>query len=456
MRKTSILIIDDEPLIRSSLTGLLSDMGYEADAAESGRKGVEEYNRQKRDIVLLDVMLPDTSGVDVLKEILILDSDAKVIMMSGQADIATAVTAISTGALNFLEKPLNPDQLVISIEDTVKRIRLERKVSSLEEIVDSEYRIVGNSAPIKSLLEIIKRTGQSEAKVLIFGENGSGKELVARAIHKESSRRDGPFISLNCAAVPENLVESELFGYEKGAFTGAVKQKKGRMEEADGGTLFLDEVGDMNLITQAKLLRVLETNEAVRVGGTKSFSFDVRIIAATNKNLEKEISKNNFREDLFYRLNVVPVTVPALRERREDIPVLAEYFLQKIIQKSGKGMMELDKSATDVLSRYSWPGNVRELKNLIERIVILSDDKIIGEETVRRVLPEIQSTGTSEHVRKFRFEQDKPLREIVGNFEREIIEQAFNKCNGNISQLAKMLKTDRANLYRKLRNYGIK
>ena len=291
---------------------------------------------------------------------------------------------------------------------------------------------------------------------MIFGENGSGKELVARAIHKESSRRDGPFISLNCAAVPENLVESELFGYEKGAFTGAVKQKKGRMEEADGGTLFLDEVRDMNIITQAKLLRVLETNEAVRVGGTKSFSFDVRIIAATNKNLEKEISENNFREDLFYRLNVVPVTVPALRERREDIPVLAEYFLQKIIQKSGKGMMELDKSATDILSRYSWPGNVRELKNLIERIVILSDDKIIGEETVRRVLPEIQSTGTSEHVRKFRFEQDKPLREIVGNFEREIIEQAFNKCNGNVSQLAKMLKTDRANLYRKLRNYGIK
>ncbi len=456
MRKTSILIIDDEPLIRSSLTGLLSDMGYEAHAAEDGRRGVEAYSHRKRDIVLLDVMLPDVSGVDVLKEILALDPDAKVIMMSGQADIVTAVKAIRTGALNFLEKPLNPDQLIISIEDTVDRIRLEKKVSALEEIIDSEYRIVGNSQSIKFLKSIIKKTALSDARVLIFGENGTGKELVARALHKESSRRDAPFVSLNCAAIPENLVESELFGYEKGAFTGAVKQKRGRIEEADGGTLFLDEVGDMGLLTQAKLLRVLETNEAVRVGGTKSYSFDVRIIAATNKNLEKEISEGHFREDLFYRLNVVPINVPALRQRREDIPILADYFLQKILQKSGKGMMKLDKSAMNLLSGYSWPGNVRELKNLIERIVIFCDDKIIGEEAIRQVLPNTESSGTSERIPKFSLEADKPLREIVNDFERGIIEQAFYKCNGNISQLSKMLKTDRANLYRKLRSYGIK
>ena len=456
MKKTSILIIDDESNIRLSLCGLLGDYGYECIEAENGYKGLDAFTQGGPDIVLLDVKLPDTSGVDVLKKILSVDPAAKVIMMSGEADVSTAVGAIQAGALNFLEKPLNPDKLLISIGDTVERIALEKKVNFLEEMADTDFEIIGNSNPVKQLRKLIHKAASSDSRVLLFGENGSGKELVARSLHGCSSRKDEAFISLNCAAIPDSLVESELFGYEKGAFTGAVQRKKGRIEDADGGTLFLDEVGDMGLLTQAKLLRVLETNQAVRVGGTKPYTFDVRIIAATNKDLARQIENGNFREDLYYRLNVVPVTVPPLRDRTADIPLLAGYFLKKSCRRLGKPVRGFTRGAIEVLSGYEWPGNVRELKNIVERIIILSDDTVVSAETVDAIVPGSRPDSGLKNSKIFPADGSRRLADMVAGFEKEILAGEYTKCSGNVSQMAKNLDTDRANLYRKLKKFGIK
>ncbi len=449
-----ILIVDDEVRIRSSLRGLLKDEGYAVEECESGEGSVERLQGKGFDVVLLDVVLPGMDGLETLEHIRRIAPRTRVLMMSGRSDLSTAVRATKLGASNFFEKPLNPDQVLMELKSIADQMTLEQRVASLENLVDREEEIIGDSPVLRRLREAIARAAPSEGRVLIFGENGTGKELVARAIHRVSDRRHRPFVSLNCAAIPKDLVESELFGYEKGAFTGAVRRKSGRFEVADGGTLFLDEVGDMGLETQAKLLRVLQENEALRLGGDTPYTFDVRIITATNKNLTEEIKGDRFREDLFYRLNVIPLEIPPLRERREDIPVLSHHFLRKICEKTGKGMKEWGKEALEVLGTYGWPGNVRELRNFVERLVIMSEGRVIEVKEVVEALPVRFPPSLERSVRCE--EEGLPLRKMVERFERGVLVQGYREVGGNVSKLARKLKTDRANLHRKLKSYGIK
>ena len=450
-----ILIVDDESRIRTSLEGLLQEEGYSVRSCGTGEQAVEIVQKESVDVVLLDVVLPGIDGLETLKRIREHNPSLKVLMMSGRSDLTTAVKAIKLGGYNFFQKPLNPDQLLQELKNIADRMILERKVNSLETLVGREEKMVGHSPVMQKLQEAIERAAPSEGRVLIFGENGTGKELVARAIHRKSARKASAFVSLNCAALPQDLVESELFGYEKGAFTGAVRKKPGRFEMANGGSLFLDEIGDMGLETQAKLLRVLQENEAVRVGGNTPYKFNVRIISATNKNLVMEIEEGRFREDLFYRLNVIPLDVPPLRDRKEDIPLLAQYFLCQICEKTGKGMKRWAQRALKTLQHYSWPGNVRELQNLVERLVIMSGGEIINVKEVMDVLPLSPSPSFSK--REIPLEGEAlSLRKMVEQFEKDVLVQGYREVNGNVSKLARQLKIDRANLHRKLKAYGIK
>ncbi len=448
-----ILVVDDEQQICSSLTGLFADEGYTVKSCTTGEEGVKLFQNERFDVVLLDVVLPGMDGIETLKSLREISPRTKVLMMSGQADLSTAVRATKLGAHNFFEKPLNPEQILLELKNLKDQIALEQRVVSLESLHGWEEEMIGNSPPMRNLKKAILKAAPSDGRVFIFGESGTGKELVARAIHRESTRRNYPFVSLNCAALPRDLVESELFGYEKGAFTGAVQRKEGRFETANGGTLFLDEVGDMNLETQAKLLRVLEENEAVRVGGNKPYHFDVRVISATNKNLEKEIEQGHFREDLFYRLNVIPLEVPPLRERKEDIPLLAHYFLQQICQRTGKGMKQWRRGAIDIFQSYSWPGNVRELRNLVERLIIMNEGEIIKAEEVEKILHASSQNFQKKNIPAL---GSLSLKEMMTNFEKEIIERGYQEVGGNVSKLARKLQIDRANLHRKLKFYGIK
>jgi len=465
-----VLIVDDEPNIRRSLEGLLKDEGHSAASCADGEEALERARREPYDAVLLDVMLPGMNGLEVLERIQPLIPDAKILMMSGQADVGTAVKAVQAGARQFLEKPVDPDRLLFELRNLESQKALEAKVASLETLVESENEMIGESEAMVRLRQDIAKAAPSEGRVLIFGENGTGKELVARAVHGRSRRRDRPFVSLNCAALPQSLVESELFGYEKGAFTGAVSRKSGLFETAQGGTLFLDEIGDMAQETQAKLLRVLQENEAVRVGGTAPYPFDVRVIAATNKNLTQEIAAGRFREDLFYRLNVVPLHVPPLRSRGEDAVLLANVFLERICRKTGKGMMRWDPNAPELMRRYAWPGNVRELRNFVERLVIMGEGKVITAQEVRRALPcsraeavsaevastEVVATGTAPIPESPLFDPDLSLHENLEEYEKEILIRGFRETGGNVSLMSRRLKVDRANLHRKLKAYGIK
>jgi two-component system nitrogen regulation response regulator NtrX len=449
-----ILVVDDEPRVCTSLEGLLKDEGYIVTSCHSGEEGLEFIQNGTYDVVLLDVMLPGKDGLEVLEQIRKLAPKTKVLMMSGQADLSLAVRATKLGAHNFFEKPLNPDRVLLALKNIAEQMILERKVDSLEYMMDRDDRLVGESPVMQLLKETIAKTAPTEGRVLIYGENGTGKELVARAIHRGSRRKERPFVSLNCAALPQELVESELFGHERGAFTGAIRKKPGRFEIADGGTLFLDEIGDMDLDTQAKLLRVLEENEAVRVGGESPFQFNVRIISATNKNLTDEIQKRRFREDLFYRLNVIPIEVPPLRERQNDCILLAYHFLKRISEQTGMGMKQWGKGAVELLQTYSWPGNIRELKNFIERLVIMNTGDTISEDEVVRVLP---VSAASVYIRESSVPgENLSFREMVEAYERELLIHAFQKAEGNVSQIARTLRIDRTHLYRKLKNYGIK
>jgi two-component system nitrogen regulation response regulator NtrX len=450
-----ILIVDDEPRICSTLTGLLTDQGYTTECCSSGEKGMERLQNEAFDVIILDVVLPGINGLDVLKQIMNMDPGIKVLMMSGQADLSTAVQATKLGARDFFEKPLNPDRVVLALKHITDQITMEQRVISLEDRVGLEDEMKGESQIMRNLKEAISIAAPSDGRVLIFGENGTGKELVARAIHRESTRKELSFVSLNCAALPKDLVESELFGYEKGAFTGANRRKPGRIETADKGTLFLDEVADMGLDTQAKLLRVLQENEAVRLGGDTPYKFDVRIISATNKDLMVEIQQGRFREDLFYRLNVIPVIVPPLRDRKEDISLLAHHFLDRICQRTGKGMKHWEKGAIELLETYTWPGNVRELKNFVERLVIMSSAVTIVSDEVRRSLP-ITTERYNKRIESVSLNEELSLRKRVEGFERKILVQGYRETGGNVSLLARKLKIDRANLYRKLKSYGIK
>jgi len=405
------------------------------------------------DVFLFDVMLPGMDGLELLAKIRQKVSQADVLMMSGHSRIATAIQATRLGAHNFFEKPINPEKLLIELRHLEEQKELKRQVASLQELVGTSDELIGESKPMQQLKALIAKAAPSEGRVLISGENGTGKELVARAIHAGSSRHDQFFISLNCAAIPRELVESELFGHEKGAFTGAVQNKSGRFENADGGTLFLDEIGDMSLDVQAKLLRVLQENEAVRVGGNTPYHFDVRIIAATNKNLEQRISEGSFREDLYYRLNVIPIHVISLRERTADIPLLATYFLQWFGERTGKGMKQFDSGVLEMLQSYTWPGNVRELRNFIERLIILHDGDRILQSDISALLPrQILQVSSTQSLKNH---SDEPFRDQVQRFEKELLSCMHHDTNGNISEMARRLHMDRSNLHRKLTQYDI-
>ncbi len=450
--KYKILIIDDEQYILDSLKDALEDEGYTVLTSLSGYEGIKIIETENPDVVLLDIWLKDIDGVEILKRVKSVYESLPIIMISGHGTIETAVQCTKLKAFDFIEKPLNLEKVLITIKNAIELKKIKEENVYLKKSFLKDEIILGNSDPIKRLLEDIDKIAPTDSWVLITGENGTGKELVAKLIHKKSKRRDKPFIDVNCAAIPEELIESELFGHEKGSFTGATEQKKGKFDLANKGTLFLDEIGDMSLKTQAKILRILQEQKFERVGGTEVIEVDVRVIAATNKNLEEEINKGNFREDLYYRLNVVPIHVPPLRERKEDIPILAKYFLNKFsYEKDGKNRF-LSNGAIDILQNYHWPGNVRELKNLMERIVILVEKEEITEyDILRYIRPQNGKVSDFEKI----IGGFNSLSEAVKFFEKLFIEKKIKEFNGNITKTAEAIGMTRRNLYRKIKSLGI-
>ncbi len=375
-----ILVIDDEKGIRSTLQEILEYEKHEVELASSGPEGIEKFSADNFDIVLCDIKMPEMDGMEVLDKILEKPSDAQIIMISGHGNIDTAVQAIKKGAYDFIEKPLDLNRLLITIRNAVDKTDLITETRVLKKKVNRSFDMVGNSTAMVRVKEMIDRVAPTDARVLITGDNGTGKELVARALHEKSERAGNPFIEVNCAAIPSELIESELFGHEKGAFTSAIKQRKGKFEQADGGTLFLDEIGDMSLSAQAKVLRALQENKITRVGSDKDINVNVRIIAATNKNMKAEIEKNTFREDLYHRLSVILIHVPSLNERREDIPELADYFNEIICGEYGTPVKTIRPDAIQELQKINWTGNIREFRNVLERLIILCDKGITGED----------------------------------------------------------------------------
>ncbi len=443
------MIVDDEQPIRDSLAGLLADEGYATQCAADGEEGLKALRGGQGadpDLVLLDIAMPGRNGVDILEEVRRARPELPVVMMSGHATIETAVRATQLGAYDFIEKPLSVEKLLLTIQHALDRSRLERENLELRARALRAHEILGDSAVIISLKQQIEIAAPTNGWVLITGENGTGKELVARQIHVQSGRADGPFVEVNCAAIPEELIESELFGHEKGAFTGAVQQKIGKFELADRGTIFLDEIADMSLKTQAKILRILQEHKFERVGGTATIEVDVRVIAATNKSLEKEIAEGRFREDLYYRLNVIPFHVPALRERRGDIPALARAFVEEFCRESGARPKELAARAIARLEAYPWPGNVRELRNLMERLVLMTT----GPRIVEADLPDSVRAGA-------RSEPGDPatLDEARKSFERDYLMARLEEHGWNISRTAEAVGMARESLSRKIRQLGI-
>jgi len=373
-----ILVIDDERSIRNTLKDILEYEKYEVDVAEDGSQGLDLISKGEYDIVLCDIKMPGMDGIEVLEKIQPLSPDMPVVMISGHGNIDTAVESIKKGAYDFIEKPLDLNRLLITIRNATDKSNLITETKVLKKKVDKRYEIVGNSSVIRKVIDLADRVAPTEARVLITGANGTGKELIARRLHDKSTRAAGPFVEVNCAAIPSELIESELFGHEKGSFTSALKQRKGKFEQADGGTLFLDEIGDMSLSAQAKVLRALQENIITRVGGDKPIRVDVRVIAATNKNLSEEIHRGSFREDLYHRLSVILIPVPSLNERTEDIPELADYFINQICSEYGMPLKVLTTDAIEKLKEFNWTGNIREFRNVIERLIILCDKTITG------------------------------------------------------------------------------
>ncbi|MFC1556421.1 sigma-54-dependent transcriptional regulator [candidate division KSB1 bacterium] len=449
----SIIIVDDEKNIRSSLRGILEDEGYTVEAVGSAEEAVESVQNNPPNIVFLDVMLPGMNGIDALKKIKKLSPDSYIIMMSGHATLEMAVEATRSGAYNFLEKPLIPEKVLLEIEHITSRKSMQAEVNELRKLTGRDD-MIGSAPCMAELRKLIIKIAASDSRVFITGENGTGKELVARAVHVNSSRHKKPFIKINCAALPKDLIESELFGYEKGAFTGAVTRKTGRIEEAHSGTLFLDEIGDMSLDTQAKLLRVLEENELVRLGGNKTIQFDVRIISATNQDIPRLIDDGSFREDLYYRLRVMPIEVPALRERRTDVPLLVNYFSRQFAEQNNKPLLVFDEESINILIRQEWRGNIRELKNVIERIAIMAESPVMTAGEIVRYLPD--PAGTSTGKQEIPDLEGRSLRQVTDEFEQALLRREFERHNGNVSKLAAALKVDRANLHRKLKQLGVK
>src|SRR6202522_444193 len=443
----SILIVDDEVGIRESLGALLHDEGYEIATVDSGETCLEILEERRFDLILLDVWLKKLDGLEPLERIRAQDDPPVVVMISGHGNIETAVRATKLGAFDFVEKPLSLEKTILVLRNALEYTRLEAENQRLREELDEQHQILGSSVPMKALRQQIALTAPTNGRVLIYGESGTGKELVARALHASSLRGEMQFVEVNCAAIPEELIESEMFGHRKGSFTGASEDKIGKFQKADGGTLFLDEVGDMSLKTQSKVLRALEEQRVEPVGSNQSTDVDVRIIAATNKKLEDEIGRGAFREDLFYRLNVIPFYVPALRERTEDIPTLASAFLAMFCEEYGKKGKEFSPTAMDVLLTYPWPGNVRELKNLVERLVIVCPSPRIEPHH----LPPELFRGASKSPQK----PYESLHEARSAYEREFVLRKLEENRWNMTKAAESLGLERSHLYRKLKALGI-
>lgn len=380
-----ILIIDDERSIRNSLKEILADEGYDVDVAENGRQGCEMVEKEKYSVIFCDIKMPEMDGIEVLEKLRQMGVDSAVIMISGHGDIDTAVECIKKGAFDFIQKPLDLNRILITIKNATEKVSLVKETRILKKKVYGQ-EMVGESEAIVKVKDMIDKVAPTDARVLIIGSNGTGKELVARNLHQKSARSAAPYVEVNCAAIPSELIESELFGHEKGAFTSAIKQHKGKFEQADGGTLFLDEIGDMSLAAQAKVLRVLQEKKLSRVGSDKDIIVDVRVLAATNKNLKEEIAKGHFREDLYHRLSVIVINVPALDDRKSDIPLLVEYFIGQICSETGMAPREIDTDAMQLLVDKSWTGNIRELRNVVERLLILSGDRITASDVRSYVL----------------------------------------------------------------------
>lgn len=384
-----ILIIDDEKSIRLALKDILEDEGHEVELAEDGKKGLATATSSQYDVIFCDIKMPGMDGIEVLEKMVAQGVDSSIVMISGHGDIETAVECLKKGAYDFIQKPLDLNRILITVKNAHDKTSIIKENKTLRKKIANvdNYEIIGESAPIVMIKEMIDKVAHTDARVLITGSNGTGKELVARALHTQSSRASMPFVEVNCAAIPSELIESELFGHEKGAFTSAVKQHKGKFEQAEGGTLFLDEIGDMSLAAQAKVLRVLQEKKLTRVGSDKDIVVDVRVIAATNKNLPEEIQKGNFREDLYHRISVIVIHVPSLAERKDDIPLLSQHFIKKICEESGQPVRNINDDAVEELKKHSWTGNIRELRNVIERLLILGSNPITKEDVITYASP---------------------------------------------------------------------
>lgn len=445
----SVLIIDDEQQICESINMILEYEGYDVEFTTSANEGLEKFASKDFAAVFLDIQMPEMNGFEVLKRIKDQKNSASVIIISAHGSVENAIKATRLGAFDFLEKPIDRDKLLISVRNATESASLKVENEEIKKVWVGDGEILGNSKAIQNILQMIEKVAPLDTRVLITGENGTGKELVARAIHKKSERKDKSFVEVNCAAIPNELIESELFGHEKGSFTGAVQQRIGRFELANKGTLFLDEVGDMSLQAQAKVLRAIEDGKIERVGGGKKIDVDVRLIAATNKNLKEEIEKGNFREDLFHRLNVIPILVPPLRERSEDIPILVEKFANDISIKHKKSLTKFSNEALQILKNQSWTGNVRELRNIIERIIIIVDKKEISAKDI-----EFMFAGNQQSVDEL-VDTSNSFQEFKEKAERVFILKQLIANDWNISKTAEILDIQRSHLYNKMKKYGI-
>ena len=453
----SILIVDDEVSILNSLSSILEDEGYDVSVAKSGMEALKHCAMNPPELMMLDIWMPEMDGLETLKRLRELVPNTQVMMMSGHGSIETAVKAIKLGAYDYIEKPLSLENVTLRVKHALDQHRLEQENRSLRTKVERKFELIGQAPVMQQLKQLIETAGPTNSRVLIGGENGTGKELVARAIHQHSHRATRPFVAVNCAAIPETLIESELFGHERGAFSGATTMKRGQFEQADGGTLLLDEIADMSLSTQAKVLRALQEQQFTRVGGTKLIKVDVRVLAASNKDLLQEIEKGTFREDLFYRLNVVPIVVPTLRDRREDIPLLVKHFLRVHAEEQGLKIKQVSPEAMDVFMQYEWPGNIRELRNLIERLMIMVPGPIIEAahaSVALQVRPQplvAPSAAGAQPANTLLTRPYDSLRDARNAFEKEFIARKLREHHWNISRTAEDLKIERSHLHRKIK-----
>jgi len=446
-----ILVVDDEQGIRAALGQLLEYEGYEVRAVSNAADGIAEYPKFRPDLVFMDVKMGGIDGLEALKRIRELDPAALVVMISGHATIRTAVEATQLGAYEILEKPLDTDRILVMLRNALAHLDLREENSRLRDVSTTPYEIIGDAGAMRALIDKIKKVGATPARVLITGENGTGKELVARALHRHSPRARKTFVEVNCAAIPGELIESELFGHMKGSFTGATADRAGKFEQANGGTLFLDEIGDMSLAAQAKVLRVLQDNVITRIGGARPISVDVRVIAATNKNVEAEIAAGRFREDLYYRLNVVPIHVPPLREHREDITALVSYFIAVLTEREGITPRRMAESGMERLKSFDWPGNVRELRNTVERLLILAS----GPEITARDVERLAGARAADDTGLGNLTQCRTFEEFKDAAERAYLLGKLREFDWNVSETARAVEMPRSNLYKKIERYAL-